>query len=602
MELTMPKKIGEKEIAEAASILEEYKAGKASLERRVIDDELWWKLRHWEAIRREDDLSPKASSAWTFNTIINKHADAMDNYPVPAVLPREQDDEQSAKILSEVLPVIMENTDFLGVYSEAWWDKLKHGTSAYGIFWNSTKENGIGDVEISNIDLLNIFWEPGITDIQKSRNLFITQLVDNDILKEQYPDIKDLEGDVIDVAKYVYDDDIDTSDKTVVVDWYYKKDGLVQYCKFAGRNVLYATENEYVDGQRGLYDHGLYPVVFDVLYPEKGTPYGFGFVAIDKNPQLYIDSLSSNILESSSQATKRRWFIYDGTSVNEQEFSDWTKPFVHVSNLDEKHIQEIQVSPLNGIYVDVMNQKIEEMKETSGNRDMNSGGSSSGVTAAAAIAALQEAGNKTSRDMINGAYRAYTAIIYMVVELIRQFYDEERSFRIVGEQGRNEFVMLSNQLIGDQEVGTDGENILYRRPIFDYKLKAMKRNPFSRMEENERAKELYAMGFFNPERAQEALIALDMMDFEGIETIKEKVAQGQTLLNLLEQQMQLNQTLAMAAGLGVGPQAGPQGEPTGGSQPQEVPKSKGITDSVMASQVPQQSYAQNLVNRTKVQV
>ena len=190
----------------------------------------------------------------------------------------------------------------------------------------------------------------------------------------------------------------------------------------------------------------------------------------------------------------------------------------------------------------------------------------------------------------------------MVVELIRQFYDEERSFRIVGEQGRNEFVMLSNQLIGDQEVGTDGENILYRRPIFDYKLKAMKRNPFSRMEENERAKELYAMGFFNPERAQEALIALDMMDFEGIETIKEKVAQGQTLLNLLEQQMQLNQTLAMAAGLGVGPQAGPQGEPTGGSQPQEVPKSKGITDSVMASQVPQQSYAQNLVNRTKVQV
>lgn len=602
MELTMPSKIGEKEISEAVATLAKYKAGKASFERRVIDDELWWKVRHWEAIRRENDKSPKASSAWLFNTIINKHADAMDNYPVPAVLPREKDDEKSAKILSQVVPVIMENNDFQGVYSEGWWDKLKHGTSVYGAFWNSAKENGLGDIEISSIDLLNIFWEPGITDIQKSRNLFITQLVDNDVLKEQYPDIKDLGGDVIDVAEYVYDDDVDTSDKTVVVDWYYKKNGTVQYCKFAGNNVLYATENDYVSSQRGLYDHGMYPVVFDVLYPEKGTPYGFGFVAIDKNPQLFIDSLSGNILESSMMATKKRWFIHDGTSVNEEEFGDWSEPFVHVSNLDEKHIQEIQVSPLNGIYVDVMNQKIEEMKETSGNRDMNSGGSSSGVTAAAAIAALQEAGNKTSRDMINGAYRTYTALIGMIVELIRQFYDEERSFRIVGEQGQREFVMLSNQLIGDQEVGTDGENILYRRPIFDYKLKAMKRNPFSRMEENERAKELYAMGFFNPEKAQEALIALDMMDFEGIETIKEKVAQGQTLLNLLEQQMELNQTLAMAAGLGVGPQAGPQGEPSSGGQVQEAPKSKGITDSVMASQVPQQSYAQNLVNRTKVQV
>lgn len=602
MELTMPNKIGEKEIAEAAATLAKYKAGKASFERRVVDDELWWKVRHWEAIRKENDKSPKASSAWLFNTIINKHADAMDNYPVPAVLPREKDDEESAKILSQVVPVIMENNDFQGVYSEGWWDKLKHGTSVYGAFWNSTKENGLGDIEISSIDLLNIFWEPGITDIQKSRNLFITQLVDNDVLKEQYPDIKDLGGNVIDVAEYVFDDDVDTSDKTVVVDWYYKKNNTVQYCKFAGNNVLYATENDYVSSQRGLYDHGMYPVVFDVLYPEKGTPYGFGFVAIDKNPQLFIDSLSGNILESSMMATKKRWFVHGNTSINEEEFGDWNKPFVHVSNLDERHVQEIQVSPLSSIYVEVMNQKIEEMKETSGNRDMNSGGSSSGVTAAAAIAALQEAGNKTSRDMINGAYRTYTALIGMIVELIRQFYDEERSFRIVGEQGQREFVMLSNQQLGDVEAGTDGENILYRRPIFDYKLKAMKRNPFSRMEENERAKELYAMGFFNPEKAQEALLALDMMDFEGIETIKEKVAQGQTLLNLLEQQMQLNQTLAMATGLGVGPQAGPQGEPSSGGQVQEAPKSKGITDSVMASQVPQQSYAQNLVNRTKVQV
>lgn len=600
--LEMPKVIGEKEIKEAAETLQKYKNGKANLENRIIEDEMWWKIRHWEAIGKEEDSkTPKATSAWLFNTIINKHADAMDNYPIPAVLPREQSDEMSAKVLSEVLPVIMENNKFRNTYSNSWWDKVKHGTSVYGVFWNNDKEGGLGDVEINSIDLLNVFWEPGITDIQDSRNLFITQLVDNDILKAQYPEIKNLEGNVIEVSHYVYDNSVDTSDKTVVVDWYYKKDGLLHYCKFAGSNVLYATENDPDHYLEGWYQHGLYPVVFDVLYPEKGTPVGFGFVAIDKNPQLYIDSLSSNLLESSMIGSKKRFFVSDATSINEDEFDDWTKPFIHVTgNMDDLRLREFNVTPIASIYVDLLNQKVNEMKETSGNRDMNSGGTSSGVTAAAAIAALQEAGNKTSRDMISTSYDVYTEITSMVVELIRQFYTEERSFRITGEDSAYEYAVLSNEKLQDQVIGIDGNgNDLYRKPVFDYKMKAMKRNPFSRMEENERAKELYSMGFFNPDRASEALIALDMMDFEGIEDIKQKVSEGQTLANLLEQATQTIQQLSGLMGVDT-----TGGAPMGGSPAPQMaaPKSSGVSEDIMASQVPQQSYARNLVNRTKVEV
>ena len=58
------------------------------------------------------------------------------------------------------------------------------------MFWNSAKENGLGDVDIREIDLLKLFWEPGVTDIQKSRNLFIVDLVDEDLLEQQYPEHK----------------------------------------------------------------------------------------------------------------------------------------------------------------------------------------------------------------------------------------------------------------------------------------------------------------------------------------------------------------------------------------------------------------------------
>lgn len=123
--------------------------------------------------------------------------------------------------------------------------------------------------------------------------------------------------------------------------------------------------------------------------------------------------------------------------------------------------------------------KIEEMKDTAANRDVNSGSAGSGVTAAAAIAALQEAGNKASRDMISASYRTHVKINSMCIELIRQFYDETRSFRITGQTpGSYQFIDMNNAGIKEQEVGQTSDGLpLYRKPIFDLKIKAQKKNP-----------------------------------------------------------------------------------------------------------------------------
>ena len=607
--------ITDKDVERGIDLLTKYKDGKSNLESRIVNDELWWELRHWEGIgqskaKRVDRSGkevkstppqPKPTSAWLFNTIQNKHADAMDNYPEPVVLPREESDEQSAKTLSQILPVVQEYNHFEQVYSDNWWEKLKHGTAAYGVFWDSQKDNGLGDIEIRDIDLLNLFWEPGITDIQKSRNLFIVDLVDNDLLDKEYPELEGKQkGKVIDVKEYIYDDSVDTSEKSVVVDWYYKvktpsgKTAL-HYVKFVGSTLLYASQNDPEYRERGFYDHGMYPVVLDVMYPEKGTPIGFGYVAICKDPQLYIDKLSANILENAMMATKKRFFVSDSTAINEEEFLDWNRPMVHVNGeLGDQRVKEIVTQPLSDIYVTVAQMKIEEMKDTAANRDVNSGGTTN-VTAAAAIAALQEAGNKASRDMIAASYRAYTQINTLCVELMRQFYDVSRSFRITGEGNEYQFVTFDNAGLQDQVTGLDTlGNEMYRRPVFDLKIKAQKKNPFSRMEQNERAKELYSLGFFAPENAQASLIALEMMDFEGIQTVREKVMQGQTLLNMV---MQMQQQFAVITGALM-----PQEETrqtgvnnTGGS---EAEAHSELASGIMEAQTPMTGYGQALAQRS----
>ena len=607
--------IGKEDIQKAAEILKKYKDGKANLEDRIVKDELWWQLRHWEAIRggkgkeKQQGAMPEPSSAWLFNSILNKHADAMDNFPEPVVLPREQSDEQSAKTLSSVLPVILEYNDYEQTYSDNWWEKLKHGTAAYGVFWNSEKENGLGDIDIREIDLLKLFWEPGITDIQASRNLFIVELVDEDLLEQQYPDRKGrLKGNAVDVKEYIYDDTVDVSGKSVVVDWYYKVKSpngstVLHYAKFVGDELLYASENDPQYAQRGFYDHGQYPVVMDVMFPEKGTPCGFGYVAICKDPQLYIDKLSANILENAMMTTKKRFFCSSSTNINKDQFMDWNEPIVDVEGeIDDRRLKEIVTQPLDSIYVNVVQMKIEEMKDTAANRDVNSGGTGSGVTAAAAIAALQEAGNKASRDMIAASYRAHKKINNLCIELIRQFYDEERSFRITEPNGTGyQFVGMSNEGLRDQVVGMDSTGAeLYRRPVFDLAIHAQKSNPFSRMEQNENAKELYKMGFFSPDRAQEASMALDMMEFEGIESVREKVNQGQTLFNLCMQMMQENAMLKAALGIapveGAGAANGAGATTAGGAQ---NVAGGGIGSAVAAAQQPMTDYGQRLAERSK---
>lgn len=587
--LTMPtsaRAIGEKEVSKAAEILSRYKNGKSNLEMRAVADELWYKLRHQEYLRKRSDKNGQneiaPTTAWMFSTLTNKHADAMDNFPEPNVLPREMSDENDAKALSSILPVVMERNNFEDTYADAWWEKLKHGTAVYGVFWDTSLENGLGDISITSLDIMNVFWEPGISDIQKSRNLFIVDLVDNDLLEEQYPQYKSgLRGNAVEVTQYVHDDTVDTSEKSAVVDWYYKVRAangrtLLHYAKFVGETLLFASENDPAYTEVGFYAHGMYPVVFDVMFPEKGTPAGFGYISITKDPQAYIDRLGGAILENAISGAKPRYMVSNNAGINEEEFSDWSRSIVHVEGgIDESRARAIVHKPLDSVYVNVLQMKIDEMKETSANRDFNSGGSGSGVTAASAIAALQEAGNKTSRDMISAAYRAYTRMNYLCIELIRQFYDEMRTFRITGENSGYEFIEYSNAHIKDQPIrGLLGEE-MYRRPVFDIKIKAQKKNPFSQMSQNELAKELYGMGFFNPQRAQEAMGALNLMEFEGKEKVREFVKEGETLYMLVQQMAQRLDQMAAIIQLSTGKDMG-LGEP-GAATPAQAPPQSGTS-------------------------
>ena len=578
------KKIGAEQLRKARMELMRYKAGKASLDQRIIASEQWWKMRHWEWMHEQGNhRDTHYTSAWLFNCIINRHADAISSYPAPNILPREPQDKETARILSEILPCIMEANDFEEVYSEVMWQKLKQGTGCYGIFWDKSKLGGLGDISIRRVELLNLFWEPGIRNIQESRNLFHVELVDDDLLKQQYPELADVlttgNHDTT-VNRYLYDDNVDTTGKSAVIDWYYHTwQGMkktLQYCKFVGDTVIYASEDDHEQpmedvqqqigtnmmtgepamqtqrvpmgnpiAEEGWYAHGEYPFVFDVLFPIEGSPAGFGYVDVCKSSQEQIDRLNKAIIDNAIINSTPRYFVREDGGINEAEFADITRPFVHVnSNLGEDTIRAIQGNDISGNYITILNNKITELKETSNNTD-SSNGITSGVTAASGIAAQQEAAGKVSRASTMSAYRAYTRVVNQCVELIRQFYDVPRQFRVAGESGNDQFVGFDNSGMQPQAQGIDfGQDMGFRKPVFDIKVSAQSKTVYTKNSQNELAMALNNMGVFNPQMVDQSLLLLDAMDFEGKDRMMRKIAESGTMQQMFAQVSQIALELA----------------------------------------------------------
>ncbi len=487
--------------AYARECFDRYVGYKAPIDDKIIADNRWF-YDQMKFSAAEDEIRP--STAFVFNAVANKHADAMDNFPEVSVLARTQKDEEEAKALSEIVPLQLEISGFKNVYCRNWWSKLKNGAAVYGVFFDNCSNNGIGDIKITRVDLLDIFWEPYITDIQKSEFIFAVDFISTEVLKRMYPSKRIVPyGEESKVRKKLYRRWGDEQyDKSLVVDCYYKNEDGVHLMKFCGDVLLDSTEDR---GMTTLYAHGKYPFVFDVMYPGEDTIVGLSVIDVMKNPQEYINKLDTIISKNAFMSGKVRFMVKDNGGINEYELTDLASDIIHVAgSVDESNIRQLQAAPLDGFIVNHRQNKIAEIKEVAGNRDFQQGGTSGGVTAATAISTLQQAGEKLSRDMIFQSYECYREIVYMCIELIREFFTEPHFYRADGQDGTYRYISYVS----------DG-----KKCEFDIEVGVQKSNPNSREQQNALARELYAMGVFDAENVEKSRILVELMQFDG----KEKV-------------------------------------------------------------------------------
>lgn len=523
-----------------------YRQEMRDLRDRIKQAHLWYKTQQTEfGSNKTDKNAPECRTGHLFNAVQYKHADIMDNFPHINILPREKADEELAKTLSGIMPFILENADFRRVYSSGSYDKLISGTSIYGVFY---EQNDGGNIVIEKVDPLRFACQPGISDIQDSKYVFYDSFMDIEEFADLYGDRPNIQTQATyDEEKVGAERDF-LSDVVVITDCYYKtyKDGkkILHFVKFSGGEVLDYTEGkeEYKDG---LYKHGLYPFRFDVLHPDGDSLFGLGIVDIGKDVQAYIDKLDEIISTNALLCAEPRYVVAESAGINENELMNIKQKVVRAArSITNDDLHEIKPSNLPAFISNHREMKIEELKEILGNRDFSQGGTSGGVTAASAITALQNSGDKLSRDMINNSYYVFQEIVWLVIELIREFYTEERTYRILGEDGNFSYETFSNSGMQEHPVAGGIEEffdtdevegvaelldvpVTYEKPLFDITLTVEKNNPYQRAQHNELILALYNMKLFDPQNADVGKFVISNLNFDGKDKLLQQIEETQ---------------------------------------------------------------------------
>jgi hypothetical protein len=517
-------------VAQLMSTLTKYQSGKAVYDQRYIDNDVWYRSQHWDLFRTptSDKTEPEPTSAYLWSTLANRHGDLMDAFPEPVMVEREASDKVEADVLSKVTKFVLDRNKFRKTYSDNAWYKVKSGTACYHVLWDQKLEGGLGDIAVRKVDLLRLYWEPGIDNIQDSPYLFALSLMPLEAIKRKYKELNDLNlKSAIDLKSYMASEKPDLETKAVVIDCYYiDEQQHTQMDRIIGGQIIESTADS---ERRWLYRHGKYPFVFDTMFPEEHSLLGFGLVDVIKSPQMYIDKLDQ-ILTRNALIAGRYRLLYKEGAIDANLLADVSQDFIPCTgNLKEgDDYAVLQADALPSTIMEHRTRKIQELKEVSGSNDANRGEGGNGITAASAILALQEAGNKLARAMVASTYDAYTEICVQIIELISEFYDDARKFRITNDQGEVEYIQYDNSGLQPQPMApaASGAKPEERKPIFDVTPRAEKYTPFASLAQNEMAKELFAAGFFSPEMAPAALIAFEMMSFDGKDRIVKLVKES----------------------------------------------------------------------------
>lgn len=502
-------------VGRAYDLFEEFRSAYEAEWQRQDANEKLYRGDHWEMIASNDPTEPQPVTPVLQSTIENVQADLMDRSPIAVIRPENPIDDEVAVVVNALIRQNHDAQNFRKEYRNMCHDFLVQGYCVQEAGYDVHAYHNIGQAFIRYVDCRAIMFDPQVENIQDGRAIFKIAPTTIHKLEQMYPEYAGkFERDHYSLTTRQDEMIKFDQDKSVLMLEYWWReysDGMwhVHMAKIAGHQLL---EDSRKEKPEGYVASGEYPFVVSTCFRRKGTPLGYGLCDVFGAAQVYSDKLDQIVMKNALMASKNKMLVNESSGFDVEDLQDWRKEVHRGENLNG--VTWFPNPPLPAYIVSLSAAMRENVKDESGANDFSRGGTTSGVTAASAIAALQEMSNKRSRMCSEQLHEAFREAVRMEIEF-------EREYNVVPR----EVLVTTN---GEQHPATFDSAIMERQqggmemPIeFFVSVKIETEQQFQTATHNELILQLVQLGAIQPQQAVEFML------FEGKEEILQAMKSNQ---------------------------------------------------------------------------
>lgn len=406
-------------------------------------------------------------------SIRNAVADMCDNRPEVVFFPEREGLEEIARDLTDIMGHILEERRFPEVYRQVCEDKFVTGLGVYQIFWDEGLSPG-GGIDVIRWPAESLYIDPTADDFTEGRAVFKVSRHPISWFFQHYPDKAVFIGADEPLLSGQLEHPDDEPLVHLVEFWYRRYDAAtgrttIHNAHFAGGALLDASQP---DAPQGVYAHGQYPFVLDGYRRVNGRYLGMidDLYPLQEAANRYARYEDRNARLSARQ----RFLVNEASGLSAADVADCDKEILTARTINENAVRQLNASPLNPQIAASRLRYLEMIKEESGQNLFVRGETGGGVTAASAIMALQEAGNKISRSNQAATSQAIAILAQQALALMCQFFQPRRSFYITGRTAGATALFARARTVGlsAREIAAGAE-----RPPYLTRIRIRKYNP-----------------------------------------------------------------------------------------------------------------------------
>lgn len=527
-------------VGKVYSLFEEFRSAYAAEWERLTRNDRLYLGRHWDDAGelQTNNSDPKPVTPVIHSTVENLKADLMDYFPKAIIQPENPSDKEIAEVVGALIAQNHDAINYRNEYVKACHDLLVGGYCVQEVGYDTAANKNIGSAFIRYIDQHNILFDPQCVNIQEGRAVFKIAPKTIESLEQRYPDKKGAFA----TDEYQLDMDsnvnYDASKSVLCIEYWWREYDTsaalwrVHMALVAGRQLLEDSRRAKPDGYIGT---GEYPFVVTSLYRRKNSPLGYGVPDMYGDGQKYADKLDQIVLKNARMASHNKMLVTHSSGFDVDDLRDWAKDVHQGDSLTG--VTWFTNPPLPQYLLQLPSLMRNGIKDDSGANDFSRGNTSSGVTAASAIAALQEAASKRSRMIVGLMHEAFRDAVRYEIEFEREFNILPREVLVTVDGEQHPAAFESALLTRHTELGNDV-------PIeFLVSIKVERDNKWSTVAHNELILQMVQLQVLNPQQA------LELMVFEGKEQILHRAKVQQPSPEQMMEQMEAEQASAEQAAM-----------------------------------------------------